>query len=79
MEIENTSELPDIKRGRPIIYPFDKIGPGQNLTIPASGSPLKEKRLSVANSLNYYKKQNSLTWTSLVSLEGENIVVYRIN
>lgn len=78
MDIEKTIELPEIKRGRPIIYPFDQLKPGEHLKIHCY-TPLKQKRIAVANSLNYYKRQNGLTWSSLVNIEGQNIVVYRIN
>lgn len=79
MKIKNTTKPPVIKQGRPIIYPFDKIGPGQQLTIDGTGSSLKQKRQSVANSLKYYKDKTASKWDSVVTLEGFNIVVYRLN
>lgn len=77
MKIEDT-ELPDeIRRGRPIIYPFADILPAQKLTIPGN-EDLPAHRLSVHNAFNYFKKSNALEWTASVRIEGNNIVIYRL-
>ena len=76
MEVEKSTEFPDIKRGRPIIYPFEKLEPNTKITIPGN-EDLKNQRLSVVNSLNYYKRVNALQWQTVVVIEAGNIVAYR--
>lgn len=78
MEIEKSASWPEIKRGRPIIYPFEKLLPASKMTIQGTGD-LTKLRVSVFNSLAYYKQKNGLIWDSRVLIEGENIAVYRKN
>lgn len=74
MIIRNDKKVPEIKRGRPSPYPFNKLLPGQKLIVPA-GYDLN----SVRTSLNYYKRKNSLEWETAVMMDNDKVVVYRIS
>lgn len=78
MEIEKFEVSPANLRGRPASYPFEKLNPGEKMTIPIEGAT-QDHRKKVTYALYYYKKQNGFDWHSAVRIEGLNIVVYRIN
>ncbi len=78
MNIEKFEDPPANLRGRPALYPFEKLLPGEKLLIPIDGDT-QEHRKKVTYALYYYKKANALLWQSAVRIEGINIVVYRIN
>lgn len=78
MIIEKAEKMPTKSKGRPVEYPFNNLEPGLKLTIEC----LKDhqvKRKSVSSAINYYKRSNKLTWNTAVRVEGNNIVVYRLN
>lgn len=78
MNIEKFDISPVNLKGRPASYSFDKLNPGEKLSIPIDGDK-QDCRKKVTYALSYYKRSNSIIWHSAVRIEGENIVVYRIN
>lgn len=79
MLIEKTSFDPGKLRGRPSLYPFEKLNPGEKLTIPGK-IPIQDLRKKVTSCIYNYKKSNGLRWTTAVRIDQDNnIVVYRIS
>lgn len=77
MDIQKIEIQPDIKPGRPGIYPFNYLKPGEKLIIPGN-EDLTAHKLSVRASLNYFKKSNAFNWHTVVTIEDNNIVAYRL-
>lgn len=78
MELKTFKNPPEIKRGRPNFYPFDKLEPQKKLIIPGE-TDLKKQKNKVVNALNNFKKAKSFTWSSVVIIENNNISVFRLN
>jgi hypothetical protein len=78
MKLKSFTDMPDIKRGRPQFYQFNKLQPLKKLIIPGE-TDLKKQKNKVVNALNNYKKSNGFEWSSAVIIENNNISVYRLN
>ncbi len=82
MHIENAEIIPSKLRGRPPFYPFSGLNPGQRLIIPVPENELpgiQNHRKRATYAIYNYKKSNTLKWVTLVRVEGNNIVVYRLS
>ena len=81
MIIENTTEMPVVKTGRPNIYPFEKLLPGQKLIIdPAEfGEKITLLTKKVSTALYHYKRNNKLNWMTAIRTKKGLIFVYRVN
>lgn len=76
MELQKNDVFPELKRGRPNIYPFADLKPMTKLIVPGK-KDLAKQRVVVSSALNAYKKTYGLNWTTIVVIEGNNIVAYR--
>lgn len=79
MKIETTTMPDNLKlRGRPLKYPFDKLNPGQRIVMRIEKDSKKERQ-KIVQACYQYKKSNNLRWVTASSIEGENIIIYRIS
>ncbi len=69
MEIKDS--LPPPRRGRELVYPFDKLNAGQSLTI---GEFTKNKRASVLTSAKQWFARNGIK--ARLTTRNENGVLY---
>lgn len=79
MKVETTAIPNNLKlRGRPFKYPFDKLNPGQRITMKIIKDAKKERQ-KLVQACYQYKKSNSLKWVTASLIEGDSIVLYRVS